>query len=290
MKFRDIYQDAHPFRYSVEVFPPKTPQGTHNLYDELERLKAIDPAYVSVTYGAMGSSQALTKEITVHVKKELNLNAAFHFTCVGSDKKTIRDYVQSMIDEGIELVVALRGDIPQGQDEFKAPQNGFAYANELIEYIHSLHSLSIAAAAYPEKHIEAESFATDLQNLKRKADAGAEILITQLFFDNEDYFSFLERARAIGITQPILPGILPVQSLNQVERFTSLCGAKFPDPLHEALESCRGNNEKMIAVGIEHASHQCRDLIQRGVPGIHFFSLNKADAVLEIVKNCSDLV
>lgn len=284
MKFSEIYNSGK-FRFSLEIFPPKTPEGIVTLFSELEKLKAIDPAYVSVTYGAMGSTRDLTKDLAIAVHEKLKLNTAFHFTCVGSGRDEIKAYVDHLAGHGINLIVALRGDIPQGAGEFVPPKNGFRYANELVSYLHGFNNFSLAVAGYPEKHIEATSLEADIENLKRKVDAGAEIIITQLFFDNDKFYRWSEKVRAAGIKLPIVAGIMPILKLSQIQRITSMCGASLPPVLLERLQKCTTETE-MAAVGIEHATSQCRELIKNHVAGIHFYCLNKAHSVLKVVEDC----
>lgn len=289
MSFSDIYQKG-PFRFSVEVFPPKTEKGLSNLLQELQKLKAIDPAYISVTYGAMGSTRDLTKDLATQVFEQTRVPTAFHFTCVGGTREEIKSYVTAMHKQGLNLVVALRGDPPQNETEFQPPKDGFAYANELVEYLKSIDDFSIAVAGYPEKHVQAPDLETDIQNLKRKIDAGASVIITQLFYDNQDFYAWSKRVREVGIHVPIIAGIMPIASLKQIQRITQMCGAKLPTDLLSQLEACDDDADKMRQVGIEHATKQCRDLIQNGVQGIHFYCLNKAESTLKIVEACQDLV
>lgn len=286
MKFSDLYKN-NQFRYSVEIFPPKTPAGVTALFQELKELKRIDPAYVSVTYGALGSTRDLTQDLAIRVHQELACHTAFHFTCVGSGRDEIKSYVNKLSEAGINFIVALRGDRPQGQENFEPPVDGFRHANELVAYLKSVGNFSLAVAGYPEKHIEATDFKTDIDNLKRKVDAGADVIITQLFFDNTDYYEWLNKVRAIGIQIPVIAGILPIQSLKQIQRITGLCGAKLPSHLVQRLENCHDDDVAMRDVGIEHALKQCADLKKNGVVGIHFYALNKAHSVLKIVDGLS---
>ncbi len=219
------------------------------------------------------------------IKKELGLTTAFHFTCVGSTRKSIKEYVEHLKKEGLNLVVALRGDAPQKTNKFTPPLHGFSYANELVDYLKQINGFSIAVAGYPEGHIEAPNKNVDLENLKRKVDAGADSVITQLFFDNKDYFDFVNRARKIGISIPIIPGILPILNVKQVERLAGLCGAKIQANLHQKLLQCGEDILAMREIGIEHATTQCQELIKKGAPGIHFYMLNKAHSVEKILAN-----
>jgi methylenetetrahydrofolate reductase (NADPH) len=268
---------------SFEVFPPKTPQGVENLYTALKDLSEFSPAYVSVTYGAMGTTRELTRELALGIRARLGIETVPHFTCVGSTRAEISAYLNSLKAAGIEKILALRGDPPQGETQFVRPIDGFAYANELVAYIRGMNGFRIWVAGYPEGHIEAPSREVDLENLKRKVDAGADGIITQLFFDNRDFFDFVERCRKIGIVVPIVPGIMPILNTKQISRIASMCGAKLPAELCNRLEACGDDAEAMAQTGIEWALAQVRGLIDRGVPGIHFYILNQARSVRGIL-------
>lgn len=287
MEFSNLYSN-NKFYFSLEIFPPKTKMGVDKLFTELNLLNSIQPAYVSVTYGAMGSTRDLSKDLALEIHKKLKMNIAFHFTCIGSGKSEIRDYVTDLHSHGIKLVVALRGDKPG--DDYRPPMDGFLHANELVDYLHNLDDFSIAVAGYPEKHIEAISMESDIENLKRKVNAGADIIITQLFFDNADYYRWLEKVRKIGITVPIIAGIMPILNLNQIQRITKMCGAKLPNSLISKLEKVKEDERAMKEVGIEHATAQCLDLISNKASGIHFYCLNQSYSVLKIVENCVKLM
>lgn len=289
LRFSEIYADKS-FHYSIEVYPPKTEKGVENLLKELEELKAISPAYVSVTYGAMGTTRALTKDLAIRIHDQLKINTAFHFTCIGSGRKEIKKYVNSLRERGIELIVALRGDYPRDNPSYRPPADGFRYANELVDYLKSINDFSIAVAGYPETHVEAPSPEADLENLKRKVDAGADVIITQLFFDNRDFYNWVKKVRKLGITVPIIAGIMPILKLSQIQKITGLCGARIPKDLVKKLKACGEDEDAMRDVGVRYAIEQCRDLIKNNVAGIHFYCLNKAYSVLRVVKACQDLV
>jgi len=282
MNFRDFYKPGR-LTYSFEVFPPKSDAGIADLIANLKNLRDLDPAFVSVTYGAMGSTRDLTRDLATRIKNEVGVTTAFHFTCVGTSRNDIKTTIERFKKEGFELVVALRGDPPQGTEKFIPPSDGFAHANELVSYIRSTNGFSIAVAGYPEGHIEAPNKEIDLENLKRKVDAGGDIVITQLFFDNTDYFDFCERARKIGITVPIVPGIMPISNLKQIEKITKMCGARIPEKLHARLQENEGDPEKIREIGIEHAIAQCRGIMKQCQPWFHFYILNKSEAVRRII-------
>ncbi|QQR80274.1 MAG: methylenetetrahydrofolate reductase [NAD(P)H] [Deltaproteobacteria bacterium] len=284
MNFKNFYQDKKP-RYSFEIFPAKDAKGTEALIQTLRELSIFDPAYISVTYGAMGSTQALTRDLVLRISKELKLKTAFHFTCVGSTRETVKDYVEGLKKEGVDLIVALRGDPPAGTTGFQKPENGFGYANELVSYLKEMGGFSMAVAGYPEKHIEAPSKEIDLQNLKRKVDAGADVIVTQLFFDNQDFFDFEKRCRAIGIQIPIIPGLMPIVNAKQIEKITKMCGAKLPESLHQKLETYKDDVDAVIQIGIDHAVQQARELLKNGSPGIHFYTLNKAYSCKKVIES-----
>ncbi len=270
------------------MFPPKDEAGIQSLLQALIELRRFDPAFISVTYGAMGTTRDLTRDLALRIHRELQLTTAFHFTCVGSDRKAIRAYVERLRGEGLSLVVALRGDPPGGAGSFQKSPDGFAYANELVAYLKSLGGFSLAVAGYPEGHIEAPDKETDLKNLKRKVDAGADIIITQLFFDNVDYFSFVKKARNLGISVTIVPGIMPILNLKQIEKITKMCGARLPKALQLNLEKVQNDPAAMKEIGIQHAISQCRELIDKGAPGIHFYTLNKAESTRRVIEVVGD--
>lgn len=288
MNFRNFYQDG-ACRYSFEIFPPKDETGIQGLFAALSELAPFKPAFISCTYGAMGTTRELTRDLAVRIQHELGLTSAFHFTCVGSGKKEIRSYVESLKKEGLNLIVALRGDPPQGVEKFVRPKDGFSYANELVAYLREMDGFSIAVAGYPEGHIEAPSKQVDLVNLKRKVDAGADIVVTQLFFDNRDFYDFEDRARKIGIKVPIIPGIMPIVSVKQIEKITRMCGARLPNGLYEKLMKCQDNSDPVRDIGIEHATEQCRDLLRHQVPGIHFYTLNRSSSVHRVIEALGDI-
>lgn len=289
VRFTDFYKKGKP-ALSVEIFPPKTEKGVNNLFSELEKLKQIKPEFVSVTYGAGGSTRNLTSDLALQVRENLNIKTAFHFTCVGSGREEMKEYVTALAKQDMNLIVALRGDKPQNVEEFVPPADGFRYANELVAYLKSLHPFSMAVAGYPEGHVEAPSLEEDLKNLKKKVDAGADVIITQLFYDNHLFYNYVEKVRAMGIEIPIVAGVLPIQSLPQIERFLGLCGSTLPDELRKKLEECGEDHAAQREIGVQQAIDQCRDLIKNGVDGIHFYCLNKSYSVLKIYEGIKDLL
>ena len=269
--------------FSFEFFPPKTPQGERNLYQAIERLRPLRPTFVSVTYGAGGTTREKTVELVRRIKHEIGIEAMAHLTCTGVDRDEIEQILWRLEEAGIENVLALRGDPPRDQPLFGRPANGFAYAAELVSFIRALgFDFSLGGAGYPEGHIECPDRDQDLAHLKHKVDCGLDFVITQLFFDNADYFAFVERAWARGVRVPIIPGIMPITNLSQIERFTSMCGARIPDELRERLGRVRDCDGAVRAIGIEHATLQCRELLASGAPGIHFYTLNQSPATRAI--------
>ena len=275
MRICDCFQSEQPV-FSFEFFPPKTPEGVKSLYKTIEELQPLNPSFVSVTYGAGGSTRDLTVELVTRIKQELSLEAMAHLTCVGHSADEIAGVLDRLQEGGVENVLALRGDPPKGQTQFVKPENGFGYAQELIRFIRSRYGFCLAGAAYPESHPESPSADADLARLKEKVDSGVEFLVTQLFFDAKDYFAFVARARAAGIAVPIVPGIMPITNVSQVERITSLCGANIPETLRTRLDAIRDDEQAVVSTGIEWATDQCRELLAGGAPGIHFYTLNKS--------------
>jgi methylenetetrahydrofolate reductase (NADPH) len=268
---------------SFELFPPKTDQGMEELMKSVHELARYQPDYFTCTYGAGGSTRDRTLSITRDVRKALGLPVASHLTCVGSTKDQLRDYLNRATEAGVDYIVALRGDPPKGDSEFKPVPGGLSYANELVSLIRDeFPQFGIAVAGYPEVHQEAPNAEVDLQNLVRKVECGADIIITQLFYDNDDYFRFCDRCLAAGIKIPIIPGLLPVLSLAQVQRIAGLCKARLPDEFVRKL-SQKDDADWQFKVGVEHASKQAQQLIERGVPGIHFYVLNKSLATGQIL-------
>jgi methylenetetrahydrofolate reductase (NADPH) len=272
------------FGLSFELFPPKTPQGEATLFEHVARLVEFSPSFITCTYGAGGSTRDTTLAIVVRVHREFGLPVATHLTCVGSTADQIRDYLRQASGAGVANVVALRGDPPRGDATFRPVPGGFSYANELVSLIRSeFAGLGIAVAGYPETHQEAPSAELDLVNLKRKVDAGADAVVTQLFYDNADFFAFRARCEQAGIQAPIVPGLLPITNFAQIKRITSLCGAKLPVDLVAGLEAAGDDAEKQFELGVDAAIRQTQELIDSGVPGIHFYVLNRSEAAARVL-------
>jgi methylenetetrahydrofolate reductase (NADPH) len=267
------------FGLSFELFPPKTSQGETALFEHVARLVEFSPGFITCTYGAGGSTQATTLGIVSRVHREFDLPVATHLTCVGATVEQLRDYLRRAVAEGVENVVALRGDPPRGDDKFRPVPGGLSYANELVGLIRAeFPACGIAVAGYPETHQEAPSPQVDLVNLQRKVAAGADVVITQLFYDNADFFAFRQRCHEIGIDVPIVPGLLPITNFAQIKRITALCGARLPAKLVAGLEAAGDNAERQFALGVEFAIRQTQELVDAGVPGIHFYVLNRSEA------------
>jgi methylenetetrahydrofolate reductase (NADPH) len=271
--------------FSFEFFPPRTDEGERNLGRALAELSRLDPTFVSVTYGAAGSTTEKRKTIDIvrHLKRDYGLEAMAHFTCVNATTGELREMLDTMRDAGIENVLALRGDPPSGQDEWIATDGGLRYSRELIELIRDEYEFAIGAACFPEVHIHATDADSDLRYCKEKVDAGARFLITQLFFDNQAYYDFVARAREIGIDAPIIPGIMPITDAGQIKRITEMCGSNIPARLLRELE-LRGDQPGAVTdLGVAYATLQCADLLAHGAPGIHFYTLNRSPATRAIL-------
>jgi len=279
---------------SFEIFPPKTNKGMDNLKNELSELAQLRPDFITVTYGAMGSTREKTLDIASLIQNHFGVESACHLTCVGATKTEL-DLLQTIYDAGVRNIVALRGDPPEGKETFVQSEDGYSYGNELVEHIRNFevrtgnkHHFGIAVAGYPEKHVEAPEIGADLANLKRKVDAGADVIITQLFFNNDFYFDFVKRVRDIGISVPIVPGIMPILSAKQIKRITTMCGTTIPEELKGKLDAAIDNDDKARDIGIAQCIRQSKDLLMRGVPGIHFYVLNKSRHMIRIMDALSE--
>jgi methylenetetrahydrofolate reductase (NADPH) len=274
--------------FSFEFFPPKTDAGVDSLFASLRALRPLAPSYVSVTYGAGGSTAGRTLEMVARIKRETEIEAMAHLTCVGATSAQLRSALEGFADAGVRNVLCLRGDPPRGQREFVATEGGLRYASELVALAREVGAAKkfefcVGAACYPEGHVETRDLGADLRNLQTKVRAGVDFLVTQLFFDNRCYFDFLGRARAAGIDLPILPGIMPITNVDQIERFTALCGAHIPAKLSAALRARREDAAGSLELGVAYATLQCAELLRRGAPGVHFYTLNKSQATRAIL-------
>lgn len=267
---------------SFEFFPPKDDAGFAQLFETIQALRPLQPSFVSVTYGAGGGTRRKTVALVRRIQHKVGIEAMAHLTCVGADRAELAAVLDELAAAGLDNVLALRGDPPQGQDGFAPTPGGFRYANELVAFIRGRYDFCLGGACYPETHPEAPSAEADLRNLKRKVDAGAEFLISQLFFDNGDFLRFRDRARTAGIRVPIMAGIMPVRSLAQTRRFARMCGARISADLLRRLEAVQDDSRAVRAIGIEHATAQCRRLLAEGVAGLHFYTLNHSTATRAI--------
>lgn len=272
------------FGLSFELFPPKTEGGDAELMAHVAELVAFRPSFVTCTYGAGGSTRAKTLDVVQRVAERFHCPVVSHLTCVGSTRDDLRDYLREAQTRGVAGIMALRGDPPRGETTFRAVAGGLHYANELVTLIRAeFPGFGVAVAGYPEKHLEAPSFEVDLANLKRKVDAGADAVVTQLFYEVADYFRFVERCRALGIRTPIVPGILPVTNLKQIQRITSLCGAKLPAAFIDGLGRYGEDADAQFELGVEFATRQLEALVAGGIPGVHFYVLNKSPATVRVL-------
>jgi methylenetetrahydrofolate reductase (NADPH) len=283
MRIRELLSCGRP-SISFEFFPPKDETGFEQLRGSIESLRDLRPTYVSVTYGAGGSTRRQTVELVSQIRKDHGIESMAHLTCMGSSREELAGVMVRLAEAGVENVLSLRGDPPRGQTTFEPHPEGFRYACELATFARQHFKFCLGGACYPEKHPEAPSAEIDLDNLKRKVDAGVEFLITQLFFDNRLYFDFVSRVRSRGIGVPILPGIMPITNVAQVQRFTKMCGASLPQGLLDELTRLQDDPHAVLSLGVAHATAQCLELLQRGAPGIHFYTLNKSPATRTILK------
>jgi methylenetetrahydrofolate reductase (NADPH) len=288
LRFSEIIAQAARPTFSFELFPPKTQAGLVRLIRILPGLDALHPDYMTVTYGAMGTTRVNTLEIASHIMYRYAIPAACHLTCVGSSRAELDETLQRIHNAGIRNIVALRGDPPLGETHFVPPPDGCAYASELVKHINSFtlrtngEPFGIAVAGYPEKHPEASNLDSDLENLRLKVAAGAHVIVTQLFFDNRHYFNFVARARAKGIRVPIIPGLMPPLSAAQTRRITRFCKTDLPKEMMRDLEAAGDDEEKGCEVGVQWTIAQANELLQAGAPGIHFYVLNQFESIRRI--------
>ncbi len=281
MRIAELFARGRPV-VSFEFFPPKTDAGYRSLYDTIAELKRLDPGFVSVTWGAGGSTRRKTVELVTQIQRESGLVAMAHMTCVGAARDELGETLVRLARDGVENVLALRGDPPKDAAGFVPAPGGLAYASELVSFIRERFDLCIGGACYPETHPEAPDADADLARLVEKVRAGAEFLITQLFFDPADYFAFVARARAAGIAVPIVPGVMPVVSAANARRMAQLCGSRIPDALEAELARAGDDEAATLEVGIAWATAQCRTLLEGGAPGLHFYTLNRSPAARRV--------
>ncbi len=275
MRIDDLLDAGTPV-FSFEFFPPRTPEGVEALFETAEALKPLEPSFVSVTYGAGGATREGTVEIATRIKHDHGIETMAHLSCVGETTEGLIEILDRLEAAGIENVLALRGDPPRGEAEFKQPEGGLDSAADLAAFISERYPFAIGGACFPEVHPEAPSLEADLAYLKTKLSSGATFLITQLFFDNRVYFEFVGAARAAGIDVPIIPGVIPIASYARITRFCELCAASIPKQLAEAMESVAGDPDAEAELGTAYAARQCEELLAGGAPGIHFYTLNTA--------------
>jgi methylenetetrahydrofolate reductase (NADPH) len=286
VKLSEIYARPETV-FSIEFWPPKTPAGEAELLREVEVLKALDPAFCSMTYGAGGSTHEKTVDLVTRLHRESGVEVMCHLTVVGQPKTFVRSVLDRLDKAGIENIIALAGDPPAGAEaDWRAHPEGFAHSRALVEEAVG-RGFSVAVAGFPEIHPRAGSRAADLGYLREKVEAGASVVITQLFFDNDDYHRYVEEARRIGVDVPIVPGMLPIRSAGQARRFTKMCGARIPARLDALLAKVEDDDEAAIQVGIDYATEQAADLLAAGAPGLHFYSLNRSRSVMAIFENLS---
>jgi methylenetetrahydrofolate reductase (NADPH) len=282
MRIRELLATGRP-SISFEFFPPKDDAGFDALRDTLASLRELRPTYVSVTWGAAGSTRRQTVELVTHIHRDYGIEPLAHLTCVGSTRDDLQGILWRLSEAGIENVLALRGDPPTDEPGYRPAEGGFAHASELAAFARKYFKFCLGGACYPEGHPESPSLDTDLLHVKRKVEAGCEFLITQLFFDNQKYYDFVARARNAGIGVPIIPGIMPITNVKQIERFTRMCGATIPEELMRELRRQQDDHHAVLSLGVAHATAQCVELLQRGAPGIHFYTLNKSPATRTIL-------
>ena len=283
MKIRNRLNPSKPC-FSFEFFPPKTPEGEAQLWETLDDLRSLDPGFVSVTYGAGGSTRDRTIDLVSRIKARTGIEAMAHLTCGGHTRDELVRVLERLAEAKIENVLALRGDPPKGLTAFEQAEGGLRYASELVSLIREKDlGFGVGCAGYPEGHVETSSREADLKSLKQKVDEGCDFIITQLFFDNAFYFDFVERARHVGINVPIVPGIMPITNYEQIQRFARMCGATMPMRLDLELQKVKDDAHAVMHLGVAHATIQCMELLSRGVPGIHFYTLNKSPATRMIV-------
>jgi methylenetetrahydrofolate reductase (NADPH) len=290
MLLPEFYTQGSSPIISFELFPPKTEVGMDNLRNLLPELIALKPDFITVTYGAMGSTRERTLEIASILKNQFNIETACHLTCVGASHRELDEILKRIVSSNIRNIVALRGDSPKGEGKYFPPQDGYSHAHQLVKHIREfekkqgLQPFGIGVAGYPEKHLEAINMEKDIENLKLKVEAGADVIITQLFFDNNFFFKFVDRVKAAGINKPIIPGLMPILSVKQINMITSMCGSSIPTKLQDELNSAINDDDKAQEIGIRQCINQTKELMESGVPGIHFYVLNKSTHIRKVME------
>jgi methylenetetrahydrofolate reductase (NADPH) len=287
MKIREFFH-TQPQTFSFEFFPPKTPQDVDDLWARAQELTALRPSFISVTYGAGGSTRRNTIDLVCRVQAELDITAMAHITCVGHSQAELREILQELQQRGVENLMCLRGDPPRGQTSFVPAPDGFSHAYELVRLARSVGDFCIGVAGYPEAHPESVDKSQDLEHLRAKVACGADFVTTQLFFNNRDYFDFCERAQRIGLTTRIIPGIMPITNYRQIVRFATMCGATIPAALQQQLEPVADDPQAVLEIGVDWAWRQCEELLANGAPGIHFYTLNRSLATQRIFAQLRD--
>ncbi len=272
--------------FSFEFFPPKTDAGYRTLFRTIEELKQLSPGFVSMTSHARGENRPLMIELVGRIQQELGITAVAHLPCSGQSRAVLHQALELLQAQGIENLIALGGDPPSDDPDWQPAADGFLYANELVSYVREHFDFTMGSGCYPEKHHRAPSFEVDIENLKRKVDAGVEVLITQLFLENAHYFRFIDRVRAAGIEVPVVPGLMPMVSVNNLRRAMQLSpGSETPPELDRALANAEGDKERSLEIGVEWATLQCQELLEQGAPGIHFYTLNRSPATRRVRQN-----
>lgn len=283
MTIIDILESRRTISY--EFYPPRTAEGIPAVFRAIQRLSPYNPDFISVTYGAGGSTRSFTEEIAIRAHLDTDCTVMAHITCAGQSQQQIDQVLSRLQDAGIENLIALRGDPPAGESEFVAADEGFAHATDLMRHITAEFNFCLAGACYPEGHVSSPDLQTDIQHTKWKVDAGAKFLITQLFYNNRDFYAFVDRARGAGIDVPIIAGLLPVLSTSQILRFTQLCGARIPSDLNAILQRYADDDDGMREAGIDYATRQVQELWEQGVQGVHFYALNRSYSISKILEN-----
>lgn len=278
------------FSISFEFFPPKTPEGEEDLFQTIKSLRAINPSFVSVTYGAGGSTRDRTRRVVERIHKETDLTVMAHLTCIAHSREELLQIIGEYKEIGIENLLALRGDRPANMPDFRPPEDGCIHADQLVRLIMENYGdwFSIGVASYPEGHPESPNMEWEIKYFKKKVEAGADFSITQMFFDNSYYYEFVDLCQKAYIDIPIIPGIMPITNFRQVQKFASMCGATIPQRLIERLEPYADSPEETLKIGVEFAIEQCLDLLENNVPGLHFYTLNKSKATLMVYEGIKE--